>query len=339
MATDPTNCCINVIHDVSTGRDLEVGVGYARDRPYLNADLLTPYVTTIPFDTSCNGQISIRVVNPLVCTADTSPVRFFIFARAKNMSFGVPRDSLRYIVNTADGLDDIDIRTRVKYQGALGDEDTTGPVKAVLTPPSGPFPGAELFFGEDFQSCRALMQKPSMLDYLVVSGNPMTFNFKQLMGPPNSVNTVIWTYAGWFSALFTGVACSERFKLFSETEAWFGGARVNTPSFTAVSYTPTMAPMSFVGANRGMEISIPYYRPLKYLLTRDIALPVPGEPVSSLRIYRDSASPEPTRAVLYYSFGPDIRVTCFRQVPTVSFRTLDDSQSIFDTEWWFNNPT
>jgi len=335
MTTDPTNCCINVIHDLATARDLQVGVGYARDRPYLNADLLTPYITP-NFETACNGQLSIRVVNPLLCTADTSPVTLLIFARSKNMSFGVPRDFFRYIQNTTDGLEDVDKRTRVFYQGALGDDDNAGPMIHDLIAPSGPYPVAELFFGEDIQSVRALMQKPSLLDPLTLTDSNESIRFTQL-GGFNS--TSVWSWARSLSLLFTGLATSERYKVFTESEAWVGVAPVLLGSFTApaTTYTPSLSPMSFVGANRGMEVSVPYYLPKKYLLTRDQSIPQPGTRVNMMQVYRDTAASDSTRGVVYHSYGPDIRVTCFRCVPAVGIHTLATATA--PTTWWFDNPT
>jgi hypothetical protein len=195
-----------VIYDASSGRDIQLTVGYAREAPYLTNELLTDVVPIIPVG-STNGNLLITVVNPLVGGNDVSPTNIFIFARAKsNMDFAVPRESLRFIdFEVILGPAIYDIKEHLILQGALGDNEAEGPIIQDLVPSSGSFPSDQLYFGEIIRSARALMQKPCQTSktlYTKEAQVPLPF----LAPPCDAIFDTIpftFTYAGWYMSLFT----------------------------------------------------------------------------------------------------------------------------------------
>ncbi|APG76773.1 hypothetical protein [Beihai picorna-like virus 57] len=319
---DVTNAALNLIHEVSSGQDIEFTVGYARERPYLHNRLITAQVPIVPYGVAANGFLVFRIINPLTAQSIATSTTVTIFARAKNMDFTVPRDTLLY----TDGVDPVeqDISTTLVLQGALGDD---GGVKEEppfpLVPPSGPFPGDSLYFGESIQSVRALLQKPSRLPEILVAGQEI---LRSPYLPPVDGNDTVWTWQGHYAPLFLGLAYSERYKIYPKNDSWIGMSRT-TYSAAAPATTSTLAPMTFCGPNFGAEFNIPYYTPEKFRLTRDLDAPAYGDSVVRLNVYGRSATA--VAVVPYYSYGPDIRATCFRQVPAVSFRT-----AISVAPWW-----
>lgn len=337
--TAVTNTTLNYVADVSTNIDHQFTVGYARDAPYLYKNFVTSDVTIVQ-DGFSNGSLRVRVINPLVSQSATASVQVLIFARAgKNMDFAMPSVSIAYpdsegyvYTNLYNGL--------VTMQGALGDdgspEDTTFP----LVPSSGSYPGSEILWGENVSSVRSLMQKPSRIwygsDVLQPQGSfnvpPLGVLANSALGSTNLKSVFNW--AGWYRVMFTGIAASERYKMLPRNTCFLGAAPATTQfSHTKNSTVSMLAPMTFCGANRGAEFLLPYYEAVKFLFgrraytltTTDRYNVLYFEPANSID---DDPQPE---VVLYHSFGPDIRVTCFRQVPKVQFANGSFTITNF---WW-----
>jgi len=226
-------------------------------------------------------------------------------------------------------------------EGASGDEEDHSSESVILVQPSGPYPMEEILFGERLESVRAMMQKPSRV---FVNGSPWAPYFFRQLGPlPTTTDTSYncsFTWSGFYRPLFVGVACSERFKVFANADAWISGEaffRQLGPTVIGVPPGP-VAPISFHGANKGYEITIPYYSNAKFEHGR-----YGGDPVNSgacisrvnyIRAFLPSGSAtgsEGTNLVLYHSFGPDIRLTCFQQVPTL---VINDAQSRYEQNWF-----
>lgn len=329
VTSDPTNVAFNTIYDVSEGQDLEFSVGYARERPYLRNQIIREIMAIVPFADSTNGNIQIQVVNPLISQSSSSTATVLIFARAaQNMDFFLPRDKLQWLDSSLQPAA-FDIRSQVTLQaGALGDE--TGQNQVVkLVPPSAPFPGDELFSGEKIMSLRALLQKPSLsLRYNVQEVT--TYRWQERM--INKLNVPafqFFTYQGFYAAPFVGLACSERVKMIPQTNGFFGASRGEMSAPLPLT-TNTLAPMTFTGMNRGSEFQIPYYYPEKFVRTF-----VQPEGTGSLDLWSyNTTSQLPNGSFpsyqVYYSYGDDIRATCFRQLPIVSFR---DEPLGFLTPW------
>jgi len=198
----------------------------------------------------------------------------------------------------------------------------------ILVPKATEYPADSLLFGERIRSVRALLQKPSKIGTAAFSFGtqfeaiPYLFqNPGTVIGPSNYYAP--WTWVGYYKNLFTGLAASERIKIFPLYDCWLGASRFSVVSNLAVtSSVSTMAPITFCGANKGAEFNIPYYYNKKYYpcrINRDVTS-VNGLPITKVVV--DShllADPgDRNNTVTYYSLGPDIRATCFRQVPTVS---------------------
>jgi len=204
-----------------------------------------------------------------------------------------------------------------------------------LVSSSGSYPSEELLFGERIGSVRALLQKPSRLWWTSAGFEAQeihnTYQFGQFPGGTSPTFggftehfANYWTYQGWYRPLFTGIACSERFKIFAKRELW-AGASHNVANSAAdlvnMQEVMTTAPMTFTGPNKGAEFCVPYYTPQKYLLGRGSMQNGNGILRANmlLTVVADPSTEDPA-SVVYHSFGPDIRVTNFRQVPRVRFQ-------------------
>jgi len=297
---------------VVAGEDLELSIGFSRDRPYLRSRIITESLAIVPIGDT-NGVLRVMIVNPLLSQSATASTSINVFSKAKNVSFAVPRDTFSYITDAGDP-EEYDIVAQVYLQGALGDEEKGVQVKHVdLVQAGKKIPGDALYFGEKVESARAMMQKFSGTN--IIAGSCMV---KILMGPPtlgtNGVNwpQLPWTWATWYANLFLGVAASERFKLLApQTRGSLGVCRSQV---TLPLLCSTMMPMDYLDAAKGVgyEVKVPYYHPRKYVESRDIGT----SPYGSTLIFNPNEMP----CAVFYAFGEDIRVTGFRQVPLVRLR-------------------
>jgi len=348
-ATSVTNTTLNMILDVSTNVEQEFVVGYARDRPYLQKAFCTNDVL-ITQPTFSNGFLNFRVVNPLISQSSTAAVNILIFARAgANMDFAFPWTVTAYPFSGTYKFTQMPFG--LSYEGgALGDEQSAEQTTCSLVESSGAYPGKEILWGENVSSVRALMQKPSRVLWasptVPTNGSyrfpllGMTTNYEFSTGLEF---TPYFTYQGWYRVLFTGIACSERFKFMSRAEVFIGVAPVYVPAvLTSVppvsGLVSSINPMSATGPGSGYEVSVPYYNSEKYLLCRRSYNPLKlqGQYRYNLITIATKASAIVPEIVVYHSYGPDIRVNCFRQVPLVRF--TDGSASTQDPFWQYNYP-
>ncbi len=339
---DVTNTTLNAIIDLGSGEEHQFKIGFARGRTYCDNQLISPlFVINTNW---CNGRLFFRVINPLIASNTSADTSLLIFARAgANMDFAVPR------VTSVDQLSNIQAWEYAYSQvqgGALGDEDEHDVKTHELVASSGPYPSTELLFGEQITSTRALMQKPSLLRNTYTGTSPaatlnapLATTFFPPLGTlctgqltttqgPYLVNTKsIWdgsfTFQGWLRPLFTGIATSERFKTITTAgQNYFSAARLNMPSVGG--YAPplsttqvpmsTLLPTSAVGSNLGYEVSVPYYCVKKFLLGRRYYGPTNAESIATQIMAIASNNTAPV-ARYFHSYGPDIRVVGFRQVP------------------------
>jgi len=302
-----------LIYDVVVGEDLELTIGYSREKPFLPSTLITPTLPIVPIGDT-NGVLRIVVLNPLLSQSATSSTSLNIFSKAVNCTFSVPRDLFAYMNDEGEPVN-YDIVNQVFLQSALGDEDRGVKTKPVtLVQGGGRIPDGALYFGETVRSVRGLMQKFSGTNIIFGSAQ-----VKIMMGPPsNGVNGVNWenlpwTWPTWYSNLFLGVAASERFKILNtDGKATIGISRSRVDYPLAVS---TMMPMVVVegGKIRGAEVRVPYYNPRKWVASRDIG----GDANYPTTLIFQGTD---VFTAVYYAFGDDIRVSVFRQVPLVSLR-------------------
>jgi hypothetical protein len=337
VTTPITNSTLNTIYDVASGQDKQISVGYARELPFCRAHPITPVITIVPYSTT-NGRLVFTVMNPLVTpNPDALAVSVLVFARAKsNMEFAVPVSEVVYTNEAGTELHNFDIQTSVFYQGATGDDDSHAPEIVELVPSSGVYPSDEILFGERVESVRALLQKPSRIymndtEATVTGGVAVEFKRPQLgFIQDGGQLTTTGDNNTWqaLRVLFCGIACSERYKFITSGPAFICGYAKYENGLSSPSYhdhVNTLAPWSYVGPQLGYEVSIPYYSPKKFLLGRAIYTNAASytEHWNSLRVQPPIVDTEEVKIVLYHSYGPDIRITGFRQVPTVHFSSYD----------------
>lgn len=315
---DVTNIALNAIFDVSAGSDRVFRVGYARPNPYSDVELTNSNPLGPASKFSRNGRLFFRVVNPLVAQTDTAGTSILVFARAcANMDFAVPTETVH---TTVPGFEDLPLRYSIKFEGggALGDGDSNDPEFVELVPSCGSLPSEGLFFGERILSIRALLQKPSLMEYrtadltLGVAGVRRPTLFQPILDGDLSHH---WSWSDWYLAPFVGVAASERYKGFSSEATWMGAIRHGGEGDPPVCLS-TLAPVTFHGANQGAEFTVPYYSAAKYLPNRRSDDYFPFNEYSASLIFAFGAEGDDEVPVRWYhSLGPDIRGTCFRQLP------------------------
>lgn len=320
-ASNPTNVSRNAIHDVSAERQKLLHVGYAREKPVLPYYPLPDGSTTIIPQDYVNGFLTCRVVNPLMSQNAGTSVQISVFVRSKNMHFGVPTDmQVRY--NSVSGLNYMPSVTALTYQGALGDEDQLEPEMVDLVPPSS-YPVSEILWGEDIQSVRVLMQKPTLWQpssFVGAVAGTVT-NFHSPIGPdPGFVNYTTWM--AYFRMLFSGIACSTRYKfLTSSSQPVYATAvaihtRDLTNGTTIAHAYKTLSPISSDQPQLGMEVITPWYGNRKYF--SPYLLGYGTEPTARANgVYATNPSAGANISV-FSCAGPDIRITCFMQVPQMA---------------------
>jgi hypothetical protein len=324
ITTDPTNYSMNTIYDVTSEEDLTVQVGYAKAEPFLPRRLMGDTMAIIPYGAG-NGTLVIRVVNSLVSQA-VANTRIFVLARARNLDVQCVNQEIPWI----EGISTVrkDFYSEIILQGgALGDDEDAGEHAVSLVPFAGELPSDQLYFGERIQSVRALMQKPTRL----LTSNLGVAKWPQLQLTPMTILSPYgMTFAGYYSSMFTGIAASERFKFFPNTSGagnyFIGMNRLpNLDKSTLADdpkLVPTMAPVTYTGPQKGAEFILPYYTPLKYVTPRLGTSAVDGGSLTPDGYSRMFVAPKPQAFnEFYYSFGPDIRGTCFKQVPLIGFRS------------------
>jgi len=318
---DVTNVSLNVIYDVVAGEDHEFRVNYCSPRPFLHTQLVSDSIPIKPYVSASMGFLTMRVVNALVAQTEGANTIVYVFARAKNLQVGVPRDTI--VFAEAGSLVSAPFREGVILQGALGDE-TKMNREHELVPGGGPIDASSQYFGEQILSVRGLMQKPSQEDGIDASDEQFTVTALGTYPGCTQLATfggpTMWTWSGHFAAMFTGVAASERIKVFPGVDCWAGAWRTQNPYvFTESETVGTTAPMTFCGQNKGFEFTIPYYSAQRFVRTWSPPDLTSEGPKTRVLITHPPSVEGPLDVVAYTSLGPDIRLTCFRQVPRVKF--------------------
>jgi len=357
---DVTNLSFNKIFDVSDPRDHDFSIGYCREDPFLSNEVVTQDISMIVNVSSVNGFLTVKVINPLMAQTETAGTRVFLFGRAgANMKFAQPRDNVRFVDSSLIPAPAVyEFYNQVSLQGneggTLGDGETMAPVMDVLVPTSGDYPSADILFGEDIQSLRALLQKPSLIGKLHGSsyttglyGIPFTRYYPTPGAPAASYSgrQPPWTWAGHYRSPFLGLSASERYKLVANQPCFMGAgpiSYVGSPQYLASQTTnSTLWPLTYSEPTRGAEFTIPNYHRRKFRSgyatpTVNISTGVIND-FEAVRVVVNG--PEITISgvglspdfMAYYSFGPDIRGTCFRQLPAVVF-----NGSSFGNLNWFD---
>lgn len=329
--TDPvTNTTLNTIFDIGSGEEHTFRIGYARAQPYLPKAVINEDVLIVPQGYT-NGQIIIRVVNRLTSQNATSTVDVLIFHRAgANMDFALLQNTFSYpdIAVPANGYIQSDLSEAfITLQGgALGDEDNHDVTTHDLVPSSGNYPGDDILYGEKISSVRALLQKPSRLFRTGVQVQKMVLPWMGYV--PSNDNGASgayynkFTYSGYYRCLFVGIAGSERYKFIPRDDCFIAAAPVAKLTIAAAESNEVspLAPTSFVGPNKGHEILIPFYSDCKFAMANRFYQPNLSYTRNNMMWIIPKVSSEVIpEVVVYHSFGPDLRITVFRQVPKIEF--------------------
>jgi len=116
---------------------------------------------------------------------------------------------------------------------------------------------------------------------------------------------------------------------FTSGQSWVGASRfIRQVGFPDV--VPTMSPMTMTGANLGAEVNVPYYNERKFINTNRVYDNFIN--ATSIQTFQwDKAYGETSvgKAVAYHSYGPDIRIAPFRQIPIISFRSTVSSYGLW----------
>jgi hypothetical protein len=315
-----TNVTMNVVRELECGIEMDVTVGYAREKPALRGEIYSS--STILNLDEINGRLVIRVVNPLRSQSDLASTRIFVFQSAgENMEFTCLRDAFRSILIGSNPL----INIQFQGGGATGDEPVDE-VRFNVVDGGARYPCAAIYGGETIASARALMQKPSVI-YSKVGGmiNQVRHQGPAVYGVLNQVAAGvpcnIWTLPNHYRFMFVGVAGSERIKVMQLDDAEQVGVAIgpyvpysssgSTPSFPTNLSSCQWLSNSFGGA----EVTVPYYTPKKFspVLTKYAELSAPF----NYRISLVNRNVTTTTPLTLWCFGPDLRVGMFRQLPRV----------------------
>lgn len=360
--TDITNTRFNHIIDCSTCTDWTFSVGYASATPMLH-NIPHLYGAAIPSSAGANGMVSITVANPLTSPVSTASTQIFVFARGcANMEFAVPRQVLRPTMSDGSLGAARDFATgfilQMSSEGAIGNDVAV--MKSFNLVPGTSAPIKDLCSGERFDSVRGLVQKFSQdlriqravalttATESVINHFPSYPNINQFQDvvpqAPDITNTQYFTWCGYYSAMFTGVAASTRYKIvnnsgldtaigLSHKSACYG---VNYNVSTTIS---SVNPLWSISNSEGVEITVPYYYNRKFFPTWALyrASDIIGGTARGRvdELYTASTRPatigEGTNSFTgYVAYGPDVRFGMFRFLPGIGV----SSSSLADAEGW-----
>lgn len=201
-----------------------------------------------------------------------------------------------------------------------------------LVPIPGVFPSELGCFGEKINSVRALLQKPSQLKSVTCDNTTIILLQGDFVAPNNAVSndfSSVFTYLGYYKTLYVGLAGSTRVKIFTSQPCFTSTALIKLQANSDNGdYIPTMGPMNYTGPLQGSETIVPYYfnqlyvqswndRGKNFRETRTIMIRV--------QVLGEGT----TKIIPFISKGPDIRGTCFRQVPPVILLETPTTASVW----------
>jgi hypothetical protein len=316
-----TNVTMNVVRELECGIEMDVIVGYAREKPALRGEIYSN-ATILNLD-EINGRLVIRVVNPLRSQSDLASTRIFVFQSAgENMEFTCLRDTFRSVLTASNDLIDI------KFQGggATGDEPVDE-IRFNVVEGGARYPCAAVYGGETITSARALMQKPTII-YSKSGGaisqvrhqGPAVYG--ALDQPATGVPCNVWTIPNHYRFMFVGVAGSERIKVMQLDDAEQVGVAIgpyvpNASSATAPAYPTNLSSCQWLtNSFGGVEVTVPYYTPKKFSPT--LAKFAEASAPYDYRISLVNRNVTTTTPLTLWCFGPDLRVAMFRQLPRIA---------------------
>lgn len=348
----------NLIVDILPDQEIHFEVGYG-----CPLAMLPCFIYPLPFggiwsSRGANGRVQIRVHTPLKVTNGSGTVQIHLFARAKNVTFAVPK-----LIDTQLFDNSSPTERPFKYaytlQGkAIGDDSETD-VRGVLMK-STPYPVVDVCAGESFASVRALMQKftrtiiPSLISQdgtLVAThfeAGPKTYQLDGYSGNPlwDGVDHSEFSWFGWYAFMFLGVAGSSRWKFVNGSDGLAFASACPFPS-TTYFYSDDNRTVSDVDAGwsipsgQAVEVTVPYAFPQKFLPTaRGILSAITtSTTVQQLdRVLCQGASNYTTKvaSAIYRAGGPDLRIIKFVCTPTIKGNLTGSTWAV---ESYFVDPT
>lgn len=358
---DPTNLMNNRVVNIGGYSRFEFKVGYARERPFLPVFGMRSDTAIIPVG-DCNGYFRIAVLNPVLMVNDTNNVFVRVWVSGgENIDFRVPSSQFKSYYAEDSIVGDLRAGT-FRYQGGpgpLGGSDSDFvPEQFELVPSSGVYPTDEVNFpGAGVFSARAMVQKATAYqiykDADMTGGQDKARRKFSIRGPQMTPNNErFWpaggsflgfNYAAYYAAAFCGWAGAQHF-------AWHGwnpvavamGVVVCPHASGTFPGLPPAPAANYTGPNGAASFIIPFTSPMKFFPTAGpdsswpeidrcaIAMNISAGPADGVV---GSSPPSGNSAaysgVLYHSYGPDFRVSQFRQTPSVILTTSLGSTMYF----------
>jgi hypothetical protein len=326
---DPTNRLTNVVVDLTGTSRTHLSVGYSQHNPCLASVFYHDGAVGIK-NGSVNGHLVFRMLAPLTAPRVTGfSLQIIVMVRpASDMKFGVPTNQI-LTESAATLIKDI------VYQSSVGEEQEADSMVVLSKAANADYPVAETLWGEDFGSVRGLMQHFNTIGAVSTSYNGVYYinGFQHYIPPPrvttharwapngDSGTTVPFTYFGYYSAPFTGVRGSMRWKILAastdQIAAWpmaAGGFRAQFATSGAV--WPMLYDQQPIGVNMGAEWIFPAYSPWKYFPVRYALDPAVVAPYARYNYLttNDESIPD---AYVSIAGGPDITAVRFRRIPGI----------------------
>lgn len=358
---DATTVTANRIFDIGGYKRFEFKVGYAREQPFLPVFGMRNDTAIIPVG-NCNGYLRIAVVNPILMVNDANHVFVRVWVSGgENMDFRVPASCFKcfYAATSVTTYFDSGTFRLQGGPGALGGNDSDFiPEQLELVPPAGPYPADEVNFpGGGVFSARAMVQKSTSYriykaaDFAGTAATRRLFSIRgpQMVYPneeywPTGTSFKGFNYAAYYAAAFCGWAGAQHFAWhgWNPCAVVMGVTNVQQGETDPPTPIPPASAANFTGPNGACSFIIPYSSPAKFYPTcgpdsawptisrSRIMLEISAGPASGIT---GSGAPAGATAaysgVLYHSYGPDFRVSQFRQTPTLVTSAGDSSSSYF----------
>ena len=197
--------------------------------------------------------------------------------------------------------------------------------KEILVPSSGTYPAGQICFGEEVRSLRAMFQKPGKYVLFNALSSPVQLDMHRPFNRPFDLNFVGFSWYVLFAPFFAGISGSERLKVIPSSSCYAECFSLLQPydqilALPANLVANTISSNSFSGAQRGFEWEFPNNLPYKFYPSFGVL--ETSRSLRDVRLRLDAMGAATTvQFALYYSFGPDVRVTHFRRAPIVYIGT------------------
>lgn len=313
--------------DIEPGQRKIFRVPYAQEE-YYSRNFITPKAPAIVPAGAWNGNIFVRVVNPLQTQNAGTTVRVLLWYRcAENMDFRMPRSVIINYFNVDSTNPVVPFDFVGTYQG-LGDESPEEEEFISFGDSGATAIDAITYPGLGVRSVRALMQKPSRL-YWSASGLVKLASltslgtFPPLNVPPSSVYSgdaiPAFNWGGFYRMMYTGIAAATRFTVFANPGTLVGATAMDYAGavMPALPYGQTLMPMQRVGDPGATEIEVPWTLPVKFLNGQST---LPGNSRQNVCVYASAGGSDTavTNLTIFESLA-SVRLVQFGQTPQLKW--------------------